>query len=148
MMQKQTRLYLQKAGILAAVYVVLRFLLPAALPFFLAWLTVAGFNSARHQIRMRLLPFSAGCLFLAGLAAFVLLGLSAWLLYQPLLDLLPVWQEGFHMLHQELDWLASSLSGRLVIMVPSVFSWLFGIFLYVISVILFARDWEEQKNRQ
>ena len=45
------------------------------------------------------------------------------------------------MLHQELDWLASSLSGRLVIMVPSVFSWLFGIFLYVISVILFARDW-------
>ena len=32
MMQKQTRLYLQKAGILAAVYVVLRFLLPAALP--------------------------------------------------------------------------------------------------------------------
>lgn len=141
MMQKQTRLYLQKAGILAAVYVVLRFLLPAALPFFLAWLTVAGFNSARHQIRMRLLPFSAGCLFLAGLAAFVLLGLSAWLLYQPLLDLLPVWQEGFHMLHQELDWLASSLSGRLVIMVPSVFSWLFGIFLYVISVILFARDW-------
>ena len=29
MMQKQTRLYLQKAGILAAVYVVLRFLLPA-----------------------------------------------------------------------------------------------------------------------
>ena len=90
MMQKQTRLYLQKAGILAAVYVVLRFLLPAALPFFLAWLTVAGFNSARHQIRMRLLPFSAGCLFLAGLAAFVLLGLSAWLLYQPLLDLLPV----------------------------------------------------------
>ena len=140
-MQKQTRLYLQKAGILAAVYVVLRFLLPAALPFFLAWLTVAGFNSARHQIRMRLLPFSAGCLFLAGLAAFVLLGLSAWLLYQPLLDLLPVWQEGFHMLHQELDWLASSLSGRLVIMVPSVFSWLFGIFLYVISVILFARDW-------
>lgn len=87
MMQKQTRLYLQKAGILAAVYVVLRFLLPAALPFFLAWLTVAGFNSARHQIRMRLLPFSAGCLFLAGLAAFVLLGLSAWLLYQPLLDL-------------------------------------------------------------
>lgn len=141
MMQKQTRLYLQKAGILAAVYVVLRFLLPAALPFFLAWLTVAGFNSARHQIRMRLLPFSAGCLFLAGLAAFVLLGLSAWLLYQPLLDLLPVWQEGFHMLHQELDWLSSSLSGRLVIMVPSVFSWLFGIFLYVISVILFARDW-------
>ena len=112
MMQKQTRLYLQKAGILAAVYVVLRFLLPAALPFFLAWLTVAGFNSARHQIRMRLLPFSAGCLFLAGLAAFVLLGLSAWLLYQPLLDLLPVWQEGFHMLHQELDWLASSLSDR------------------------------------
>ena len=57
MMQKQTRLYLQKAGILAAVYVVLRFLLPAALPFFLAWLTVAGFNSARHQIQRRM-PFS------------------------------------------------------------------------------------------
>ena len=140
-MQKQTRLYLQKAGILAAVYAVLRFLLPVTLPFFLAWLTVAGFNSARRQIRMRLLPFSAGCLFLAGLLTIVLLGLGAWLLYQPLLDLLPVWQDGLRMLHQELDWLATSLSGRLVIMVPSVFSWLFSIFLYVISVILFAKDW-------
>lgn len=140
-MQKQTRLYLQKAGILAAVYAVLRFLLPVTLPFFLAWLTVAGFNSARRQIRMRLLPFSAGCLFLAGLITLVLLGLGAWLLYQPCLDLLPVWQNGLRMLHQELDWLATSLSGRLVIMVPSVFSWLFGIFLYVISVILFAKDW-------
>ncbi len=140
-MQKQTRLYFQKAGILAAVYAVLRFLLPVTLPFFLAWLTVAGFNSARRQIRMRLLPFSAGCLFLAGLLTIVLLGLGAWLLYQPLLDLLPVWQDGLRMLHQELDWLATSLSGRLVIMVPSVFSWLFSIFLYVISVILFAKDW-------
>ena len=140
-MQKQTRLYLQKAGILAAVYAVLRFLLPVTLPFFLAWLTVAGFNSARRQIRMRLLPFSAGCVFLAGLLTIVLLGLGTWLLYQPLLDLLPVWQDGLCMLHQELDWLATSLSGRLVIMVPSVFSWLFGIFLYVISVILFAKDW-------
>ncbi len=140
-MQKQTRLYLQKAGILAAVYGILRFLLPVTLPFFLAWLTVAGFNSARRQIRMRLLPFSAGCLFLAGLVALILLGLAVWLLYKPCLDLLPVWQDALRMLHQELDWLAASLSGRLVIMVPSVFSWLFGIFLYVISVILFAKDW-------
>ena len=140
-MQRQTKLYLQKAGILAAVYVVLKFLLPVTLPFFLAWLTVAGFNSARQQIRMRLLPFSAGCLFLASLVTLILLGLAVWLLYKPCLDLLPVWQDALRMLHQELDWLAASLSGRLVIMVPSVFSWLFGIFLYVISVILFAKDW-------
>lgn len=140
-MQRQTKLYLQKAGILAAVYVVLKFLLPVTLPFFLAWLTVAGFNSARRQIRMRLLPFSAGCLFLASLVTLILLGLAVWLLYKPCLDLLPVWQDALRMLHQELDWLATSLSGRLVIMVPSVFSWLFGIFLYVISVILFAKDW-------
>lgn len=140
-MQRQTKLYLQKAGILAAVYVVLKFLLPVTLPFFLAWLTVAGFNSARRQIRMRLLPFSAGCLFLASLVTLILLGLAVWLLYKPCLDLLPVWQDALRMLHQELDWLAASLSGRLVIMVPSVFSWLFGIFLYVISVILFAKDW-------
>lgn len=140
-MQRQTKLYLQKAGILAAVYMVLKFLLPVTLPFFLAWLTVAGFNSARRQIRMRLLPFSAGCLFLASLVTLILLGLAVWLLYKPCLDLLPVWQDALRMLHQELDWLAASLSGRLVIMVPSVFSWLFGIFLYVISVILFAKDW-------
>ena len=140
-MQRQTKLYLQKAGILAAVYVVLKFLLPVTLPFFLAWLTVAGFNSARRQIRMRLLPFSAGCLFLASLVTLILLGLAVWLLYKPCLDLLPVWQDALRMFHQELDWLATSLSGRLVIMVPSVFSWLFGIFLYVISVILFAKDW-------
>ncbi len=140
-MQKQTKLYLQKAGILAAVYMILKFLLPVTLPFFLAWLTVAGFNSARRQIRMRLLPFSAGCLFLASLVSLILLGLAVWLLYKPCLDLLPVWQDALRMLHQELDWLAASLSGRLVIMVPSIFSWLFGIFLYVISVILFAKDW-------
>ena len=140
-MQRQTKLYLQKAGILAAVYVVLKFLLPVTLPFFLAWLTVAGFNSTRRQIRMRLLPFSAGCLFLASLVTLILLGLAVWLLYKPCLDLLPVWQDALRMLHQELDWLAASLSGRLVIMVPSVFSWLFSIFLYVISVILFAKDW-------
>ena len=140
-MQKQTKLYLQKAGILAAVYVVLRFLLPVALPFFLSWLTVAGFNSVRRQIRMRLLPFSAGCLFFAGILLLLLLGLAVWLLYKPCLDLLPVWQDALRMLHQELDWLATFLSGRLVIMVPSVFSWLFGIFLYVISTILFAKDW-------
>lgn len=140
-MQKQTKLYLQKAGILAAVYVVLRFLLPVALPFFLSWLTVAGFNSVRRQIRMRLLPFSAGCLFFAGILLLLLLGLAVWLLYKPCLDLLPVWQDALRMLHQELDWLATFLSGRLVIMVPSVFSWLFGIFLYVISAILFAKDW-------
>lgn len=46
-MKLQTRLYFQKTGILMAVYLVLRFLLPIVLPFFLAWVTVGCLTFSR-----------------------------------------------------------------------------------------------------
>lgn len=135
------KLFLQKAGILAAVYLFLRFLLPFIFPFFLAWLTVSFLNNVRNEIRIRLLPFSAGWLFLLALAACVLLGLAAWLLYLPCKELFFSYETTLDSFLQQVDWLLASLSDRLVILVPSLFSCLFQIFLYFISVILFAQDW-------
>lgn len=41
-MNRRNTLYMQKAAIAAAVYLVLRYLLPLVFPFFFAWLTVAA----------------------------------------------------------------------------------------------------------
>ena len=61
-MNRRNTLYMQKAAIAAAVYLVLRYLLPLVFPFFFAWLTVAALNRFRHRISMRLVPLSAGVL--------------------------------------------------------------------------------------
>ena len=71
-MTQQKKIYLQKTGILLAVYLFLRFLLPLALPFFLAWLTVHFLVFLQKWVRLRLLPlgvcFLAVCILLAGCA--------------------------------------------------------------------------------
>ena len=46
-MNRRNTLYMQKAAIAAAVYLVLRYLLPLVFPFFFAWLTVAALNRFR-----------------------------------------------------------------------------------------------------
>ena len=62
-MTQQRKKYLQQAGILLAVYLFLRYLLPLGMPFFLAWLTVHFLVFLQKWIRMRLLPL--GICFLA-----------------------------------------------------------------------------------
>ena len=69
-MTQQRKKYLQQAGILLAVYLFLRYLLPLGMPFFLAWLTVHFLVFLQKWIRMRLLPlgicFLAVCILLIG----------------------------------------------------------------------------------
>ena len=57
-MKLQTRLYFQKTGILMAVYLVLRFLLPIVLPFFLAWVTVGCLTFFQKRSHMKLMSLS------------------------------------------------------------------------------------------
>ena len=52
-MTQQRKKYLQQAGILLAVYLFLRYLLPLGMPFFLAWLTVHFLVFLQKWIRMR-----------------------------------------------------------------------------------------------
>lgn len=82
-MNRRNTLYMQKAAIAAAVYLVLRYLLPLVFPFFFAWLTVAALNRFRHRISMRLVPLSAGVLSILFLAVLLFLLLSGYLLYPP-----------------------------------------------------------------
>lgn len=141
-MNPQTRSNILKTGILAAVYLCLRFLLPLILPFFLAWATVCFLVFIQKKIHMSLLPLSVCYLvifiLLAGGAGFF----SCWLLYKPCMDLIPVCQNYWAQFSEYLSWVPETLSGRLADTMPSVFSCLFGIFLYFISVLLFAKDWE------
>ena len=141
-MNRRNTLYMQKAAIAAAVYLVLRYLLPLVFPFFCAWLTVAALNQFRHRISMRLVPLSAGVLSILFLAVLLFLLLSGYLLYPPIRELFPVWQDFLLRMPLLSDWIPSSLLGQLTRMMPSVFSWLFGIFLYFVSLLLFARDWK------
>jgi len=141
-MKQQTKLNIQKTGILLAVYLCLRFLLPLILPFFLAWATVGLLVFSRKKIHMKLLPLSICYLvifiLLTGTAGFC----GCWLLYEPCRNLIPVCQNYWIQCSEYLSWLPETLSGRLADAMPSVFSCMFGIFLYFISVLLFAKDWE------
>ena len=141
-MNRRNTLYMQKAAIAAAVYLVLRYLLPLVFPFFFAWLTVAALNRFRYRISMRLVPLSAGVLSILFLAVLLFLLLSGYLLYPPIRELFPVWQDFLLRMPLLSDWIPSSLLGQITRMMPSVFSWLFGIFLYFVSLLLFARDWK------
>lgn len=140
-MNPKTKLYVQKAAVLLAVYLILRFLLPMILPFFLAWATICFLNVIRRKFHLRLLPIT-----ISYLAIFILLTVSAafctyCLLHEPCLDLIPVCQNYWNRFSEYLDWIPGALSGRLADMLPSIFSFCFGIFLYLISVLLFAKDW-------
>lgn len=145
-MKRQTKLYFEKIGILLAVYLVLRFLLPLILPFFLAWMTVCFLIFSQKKIHMKLFPLSicwlALFLLLAGIAGFF----GCWLLYEPCRDLIPVCQNYWLRFSTYLDWIPGLLSGHLADTIPSVFTFLFGLFLYFVSVPLFAKDWKQLRR--
>lgn len=141
-MKRQTKLYFQKTGILLAVYLVLRFLLPLVLPFFLAWMTVGVLVFVQQKLPLRLLPLSA--VYLTSFLLLLGLGLccGCYLLYEPCCRLLPLCQSYYAQFSEYLTWLPGSLSGYLADIMPSALSCLFGLFLYLISVLLFAKDWD------
>lgn len=141
-MKQQTILYFEKTGILMAVYLVLRFLLPIVLPFFLAWITVGGLVLLQKKVRIRLLPLSILYILLFLLLSGTSVFCGCFLLYEPCRRLLPVCQSYWAQFSEYLAWLPGSLSGRLADLMPSALSCMFGIFLYLISILLFARDWE------
>lgn len=141
-MKQQTKLNFQKTGILLAVYLVLRFLLPLVLPFFLAWLTVCLLVLLQKKVSMRLMTLS-----ICYLIIFILITGSAgfcgcYLLYEPCRNLIPVCQDYWSQWSEYLSWMPNILSGHLADSLPSVFACMFGIFLYFMSVLLFAKDWE------
>ncbi len=142
MMNGQTKIYFQKTGILLAVYLALRFLLPLVLPFFLSWLTVSFLALIREKLPVRLFPLSicylAACLFLACAAG----ACACYLLYEPCRELFPACQSWMERISECPEWFSSLLGAQLDDVMPSAFSILFGCFLYLISVLLFARDWE------
>lgn len=141
-MKRQTKLYFQKTGILLAVYLVLRFLLPIVLPFFLAWVTVSCLAFFQNKIRIRLMPLSVLYLFVFLFLLGIFVFCACTLLYEPCCRLLPVCQGYWERFSEYLTWLPGSLSGHLADLMPSALSCLFGIFLYLLSILLFARDWD------
>lgn len=145
-MNPRTRLYLQKTTILLTVFLALRFLLPIILPFFLAWATVCCLNSIREKYHLRLLPLT-----ISYLVIFILLTISTafctyCLLHEPCLELLPVCRNYWNRLSEYLDWIPEALSGRLAELLPFIFTGCFGIFLYLISVLLIAKDWKKVQS--
>ncbi len=141
-MNQQTKLYFQKTGILLAVYLTLRFLLPLVLPFVFSWMTVGALTFVQKKINVRLLFL--GILYII---LFLLLGgasilCGCYLLYEPCCRLVPVCQSYWAQFSEYLTWIPQSLSGYLAIAMPSAFSCLFGIFLYLLSILLFAKDWK------
>lgn len=140
-MNQQTKLYFQKTAILIIVYLAFRFLLPLILPFFLAWVTVGFLTVIQKKIRIKLMPLSVGFLFVFLLLSGSTIFCGCYLLYEPCRSLLPVCQNYFAQFSEYISWIPESLSGRFMDTMPSVFSCLFGIFLYFISVLLFAKDW-------
>lgn len=141
-MSRQTKIYFQKMGIALAVYLVLRFLLPVVLPFFLAWATVGILTLVREKTNLPLFPLSIVYLLIFLLLAGCSLLCGCFLLYEPCLKLIPVCQDYWAQFSEYLTWVPQSLSGHFMNMMPIAASCLFGIFLYLISVLLFARDWE------
>ncbi|MCI9657754.1 MAG: AI-2E family transporter [Lachnospiraceae bacterium] len=141
-MKLTTKLYFQKTGILLAVYLVLRFLLPLILPFFLAWITVGALRFFQKKIHIRLTALSIGYILFFLLLFGVSIFCGCLLLYEPCCRLMPSCQEYWAQFSAYLTWLPESLSGYLADAMPTALSCLFGLFLYLISVFLFARDWE------
>lgn len=142
MMKQQTILYFEKTGILMAVYLALRFLLPIVLPFFLAWITVGCLVFLQKKLPVRLLTLSILYILLFLLLSGTSIFCGCYLLYEPCCRLLPVCQSYWAQFSEYLSWLPGSLSGYLADLMPSALSCMFGIFLYLISILLFARDWE------
>lgn len=140
-MNRQTKLYFQKTAVLLAVYLVFRFLLPLVLPFFLAWITVGLLRNIEKKTRIRLMPLAIGFLLIFLLALGIMVFCGCYLLYEPCRSLMPVCQNYFARFSEYISWIPETLSGRLMNTMPSFFSCVFGIFLYFISVLLFARDW-------
>lgn len=140
-MNPKTRLYFQKTGILLAVYLALRFLLPIVLPFFLAWITVGFLTVIQKKYHIKLMPLGIGYLSVFVLIAGSAIFCGCYLLYEPCRSLLPVCQSYWAQFSESFSWIPESLSGKFVDTMPSVFSCIFGIFLYFISVLLFAKDW-------
>ena len=141
-MKKQIRLYLEKTGILLTVYLILRFLLPLFLPFVLAWTTVCILTRIHKKTHIRLLPLSVVYLILFLLIVGSIALLGCWILYEPCRNLLPICQNYWEKFSEYLAWIPEALTGRLAVAMPTVFSGVFRIFLYMISVLLFAKDWE------
>lgn len=141
-MKLQTKLYFQKTGILLAVYLVLRFLLPVILPFFFAWMTVSVLRYFQKKSHLRLMTLSIGYIlsFLLILGAILFCG--CFLLYEPCCRLLPVCQNYWEQFSEYLAWLPESLSGYLADVMPTALSCMFSLFLYLLSILLFARDWD------
>lgn len=140
-MNQQTKLYFQKTVILLAVYLVLRFLLPIVLPFFLAWITVGFLVVIQEKTNLKLMPLCIGFLLVFLLFSGTTVCCGCYLLYEPCRSLLPICQNYFTQFSEYISWIPESLSGQLMNTMPSVFSCMFGVFLYFISVLLFAKDW-------
>lgn len=141
-MNQQTKLYFQKTAVLLAVYLVFRFLLPIVLPFFLAWITVGFLTVIQKKFHIKLMPLSIGFLLIFLLLSGSAIFCGCYLLYEPCRSLLPVCQNYFSRFSEYISWLPESLSGQLMDTMPSVFACMFGIFLYMVSVLLFAKDWK------
>ena len=102
-MKRQTKLYFQKTGILLAVYLALRFLLPIILPFFLAWITVGFLTILQKKIHMRLMPLAVGFLVVFILLSGGTVFCGCYLLYEPCCNLLPVCQNYFVQFYEYLS---------------------------------------------
>ena len=146
-MDHRIKLYIEKTGILLAVYLLLKYLLPLVFPFFLAWLTVSLLASASRHFHRKLLPFTASVVAMFFFFTAATLKLTGWLLLEPCKDLIPELQTQLQTWINEYadlaDWIPSSLSLHLSTAVPPVLSCAFGIFLYFMAVILFAHDWPD-----
>ncbi len=145
-MNRQAWLYIQKTGILAVVYLILQFLLPLVLPFFLAWLTVHFLVFLNRRLHIRLFLLSILYLFLLTLFFAAAGFCGCCLLYQPCRELIPVCQNYWEQCADYLSWLPESLSGQMIARMPDLFSFGFGVLLYYISVLLIARDWTHVQN--
>ena len=146
-MDHRIKLYIEKTGILLAVYLLLKYLLPLVFPFFLAWLTVSLLASASRHFHRKLLPFTASVVAMFFFFTAATVKLTGWLLLEPCKDLIPELQTQLQTWINEYadlaDWIPSSLSLHLSTAVPPVLSCAFGIFLYFMAVILFAHDWPD-----
>lgn len=141
-MNTHTRRNFQKTGILIAVYLILYFLLPVVLPFFLAWATVGLLTLLQKKIHMRLswLAILYLLLFLILFGSMALFG--CWILYEPCRNLLPVCQNYWEEFSGYLSWIPETVTAKLASSMPVVFSGFFKVFLYMISTLLFAKDWD------
>jgi predicted PurR-regulated permease PerM len=149
-MREQTKINFQKAGIFAAVYLVLRYLLPLVLPFFLAFVTVyfLAFLRTKWHLHMKLFTISILYLFL-----FILLlggaGLSGYyLLRKPCQELLPICLNYWNLFTQDEPFhqISAMIGSYLTNAMPSALSGLFGLILYLLSTLLFAKDLESVQS--